>query len=126
MSDGAQPEPDFRSLLVCISRGDGGQCEATRIILVLCAERYTMYKEAFGKNFSMLLKERGWSKEQASAIFEVSTSMIYHYMAGSNLPEGAHFARIADILGVSMDFLVGRTTVRDVAKPPKPDNPDSQ
>ena len=88
--------------------------EVVRIISVLCSERCIMYKQAFGKNFSTLLKERGWSKTQASTIFEVSESMIYHYMAGSNLPEGQHLARMADILGVSIDFLVGRTTIREV------------
>ena len=84
-----------------------------------------MYKQAFGKNLTAIIQEKGWSKEQAAVVFDVSPSMVYLYMAGTNLPEGVHLARIADILDVSIDWLLGRTAVRAVNRPRDPDDPRS-
>jgi transcriptional regulator with XRE-family HTH domain len=92
--------------------------EEIRRILIWCDARAIMYKQAFGKNLTTILEEKGWSKEHASAVFDVSIAMIYLYLSGTNLPEGVHLARIADILGVSIDWLLGRTTVREVNKVP--------
>ncbi len=117
-SDGTRLARDY-------STDDPGEwdMEAVRAIQKWAGRNLIMYKEAFGKNLTALMKERGWSKEQAATVFDVSPSMIYLYMSGTNLPEGVHLARIADILDVSIDWLLGRTDVRVVNRPRDPDDP---
>ena len=123
MANGAQRDVGPR--MVCYPRDDTDEPPEIIIRLTLewCGRKTAMYKQAFGKNLTAIIQEKGWSKEQAAAIFDVSPSMVYLYMAGTNLPEGVHLARIADILDVSIDWLLGRTAVRAVNRPRDPDDP---
>lgn len=107
-------------------RDDPDDWEGIRALQKWARRNGVMYKEAFGKNLTAMMKERNWSKDQAATVFEVSPSMIYLYMSGTNLPEGAHLARIADILDVSIDWLLGRTAVRAVNRPRDPNDPRFQ
>ena len=86
-----------------------------------CRERVAMYKERFGKRITTILSERGWDKERAAAVFEVSETMISKYLAGDNFPETEAFLRMADVFNVSADWLGGRSECREIAtnKTPK-------
>jgi transcriptional regulator with XRE-family HTH domain len=75
-----------------------------------------MYKQIFGKRLTLLMDDRGWTVERGGAVFGVSDTMIKRYRAGQNFPEGEEMFKMADILNVSLDWLGGRTDVREVCK----------
>jgi transcriptional regulator with XRE-family HTH domain len=49
-------------------------------------------------------------------MFDVSITMIRKYKAGINFPKSEPLLHMADVFDVSVDWLVGRRPVREVAK----------
>lgn len=87
-----------------------------------------MYKKHFGKRLKMLLHERGMTQKDLSVLLGVSSGMVSQYTAGRHFPEAKLLPVIADIFGVSVDWLGGRTTVRELLREepskPKKEGPD--
>lgn len=108
----------FGSQSFCARYGLPCPCpEAIARISTVCAEVYTMYKASFGRKFTMLMNERGWKPDRAAEVFGVSPTMIVKYQNGENFPEGEALGRMADILDVSIDWMMGRSKSRKVQDP---------
>lgn len=80
--------------------------------------------------FSQRLREvrtmRGITQEQLAEMADISRVMVGRYETTDQLPALDTLIRIADALGVSTDYLLGRTDAIDAAftgeyvEPPKP------
>lgn len=66
-------------------------------------------------NFSVILKElrekHGYSQKQLADILHVSKNSVSHYELGQCMPSIDVIISIADVFDVSMDYLLGRSTV---------------
>ena len=62
-----------------------------------------------GDRFRKLRLERNYTHEQLAALLDVKIRQIARYEAGQNDPGAAVLARMADVLGVTADYLLGRT-----------------
>ncbi|MDO4330314.1 MAG: helix-turn-helix transcriptional regulator [Lachnospiraceae bacterium] len=65
-----------------------------------------------GNNIKMLRQERGWTQAELGKRLEVKDSAISKYENGSLQLSGDLLMRLADIFGVSTDFILGRTVLR--------------
>lgn len=69
-----------------------------------------MEKEQFLKNFGMRIKEarikKGWSQEQLANKLGTSKSVISGYETGRNDPAQSMVIKLADSLGVSINWLM--------------------
>jgi transcriptional regulator with XRE-family HTH domain len=52
---------------------------------------------------------RGWNQEDLAKALEVSKGSVGNWESGANIPTPAGLKRLADTLGVSIDFLLGTT-----------------
>jgi transcriptional regulator with XRE-family HTH domain len=62
-----------------------------------------------------LREKHGWSQRELGRRCDISDSMINKYELGITEPSAKYLAIIADQLGVSVDYLLGRTNVESVA-----------
>lgn len=66
-------------------------------------------------NFSVILKElrekHGHSQKQLADILHVSKNSVSHYELGQCMPSIDVIISIADVFDVSMDYLLGRSSV---------------
>ena len=76
-----------------------------------------MARANFGERLDILLKERGWKQDYFAGVIKVDPSMVSLYVSGKSKPQADFMLDIADIFNVSLDWLMGRTDVREVAKP---------
>ena len=61
---------------------------------------------------AMLRKERGYTQEQLSDFLNLTRSAISNYELGLNEPSLDTMVAIANLYGVSLDWLMGRTNLR--------------
>ena len=61
---------------------------------------------------AMLRKEHGYTQEQLSDFLNLTRSAISNYELGLNEPSLDTMVAIADLYGVSLDWLMGRTNLR--------------
>ncbi|MDR3208145.1 MAG: helix-turn-helix transcriptional regulator [Oscillospiraceae bacterium] len=71
--------------------------------------------ENFCRTLSLLRHEKGISQRAASASLGVSQALLSHYEKGAREPGLAFVTRACDYYGVSADYLLGRTLMRDGA-----------
>ena len=57
-----------------------------------------------------LRKDRGYTQQNLAEILNTSRSSISNYEKGTNYPDLNGLVKIADLLNVSTDYLLGRTT----------------
>lgn len=50
---------------------------------------------------------RGYTQEELADLLEVSTQQVYRWESGKNDPTGDYLARMAKLLGITTDFLLG-------------------
>lgn len=62
--------------------------------------------EDFGKKLSFLLKDKGLSQRELAKSIGVTETTISRYASGGRVPRGSEIKKIADVLGVSIDFLL--------------------
>lgn len=67
----------------------------------------------FSRSLALLRKERGLSQRSAASGLGVSQALLSHYETGAREPGLPFISRACDFYGVSADFLLGRTMVRD-------------
>lgn len=60
--------------------------------------------------------EKGEKQEQVAAAIGLTVRQYQRYEAGEQNPNLENFCALADHFGVSLDYLAGRTEVREVAK----------
>lgn len=63
----------------------------------------------FPERLSGLRAQSGLSQEKFAALLNLSKSALANYEAGTREPNYATLIKIADILGVTLDHLLGRT-----------------
>ena len=63
-----------------------------------------------------LRRERGETQVQTAKAVGVTDRQYQRFEAGVNLPGFGNLCALADHFGVSLDYLAGRTDVRQVAK----------
>ena len=60
----------------------------------------------FGKRIAALRKERGWSQKDLGEILDMGPVTLHRYENDQIIPSVMVAARIAEALGVTIDFLV--------------------
>ncbi len=67
----------------------------------------------FSRSLTLLRKEKGVSQRSASRDLGISQALLSHYENGVREPGLKFVIRACDFYGVSADFLLGRTLIRD-------------
>jgi hypothetical protein len=87
--------------------------------------RHVMRRKHFSKRLKILLDERHWTHERFAELIGLSVSMISHYKTARSIPPTEQLEDIADLFHVSIDWLLGRTDIREIAKSvPPPEQAD--
>jgi len=68
---------------------------------------------AFAKRLAMLREEKSMSRRDLAKALNISYSSISKYETNARFPDQETLKAIADIFQVSIDYLVGRTDVRN-------------
>ncbi|QHW30869.1 helix-turn-helix domain-containing protein [Paenibacillus rhizovicinus] len=58
-----------------------------------------------------LREDRGWTQEQTAGLLGISRAALSHYEKNRREPDSETLSKFADLFNVSVDYLVGRTTV---------------
>ena len=69
----------------------------------------------FSRTLALLRKEKKISQRTAAGDLEVSQALLSHYENGLREPGLGFVVRAAEYYGVSCDYLLGRSMVRDIA-----------
>lgn len=67
-------------------------------------------KSSFPERLKMLREKAGWTQEELAEKIKVSDVTINRYEKGTRRPDMDILELFADIFGVSVDYLLGRTT----------------
>lgn len=67
------------------------------------------------KNLKQLRIQRGFTQKQMAELLNITTNGYQHYELGTRQPPVDMLCKIADILGVSVDYLLGREKENSVA-----------
>ena len=70
-------------------------------------------EQVFGKRLKELRKEHGGTIEQFADMVGISKSTLGYYENDKRMPDIEILARIANVLNVSADYLIGRTNTTD-------------
>jgi transcriptional regulator with XRE-family HTH domain len=65
---------------------------------------------AIGSRILALREERRWSQRMLGARLGIETARLSRYENGEQIPPHLTLVRIADVFGVSLDILMGRST----------------
>lgn len=68
----------------------------------------------FNERLRALRKENGWTQQQIAEKLSIAYRNYQRLEADGNTPNFANLVQIADLFGVSMDYLAGRTDNREV------------
>ena len=69
------------------------------------------------ERFEQLLKERGISTYRVAKDTKITTSLFSQWKSGKNQPKTSTLQKIADYFGVSIEWLLGNTEVRNIPDP---------
>ena len=73
-----------------------------------------MKGDIFSERFGELLRLRNYSQKELAQKTNLTESAVSRYLSGERTPRGAILLNIANALGTSMDYLLGKT---DEVKP---------
>jgi len=73
--------------------------------------------EEFSKRVRKLRQEKGLSQLELAKKSDLQASAISHFETGRRTPSMENLGRLADALGVSSDFLLGRATAPEASGP---------
>ena len=76
------------------------------IYLITC---YLVFMNIFGNQVKKIRRERGLRQKDLAEILKVAQSTIANYEQGIRFPDEGMLRRLADIFGVSVDYLLGRS-----------------
>ena len=74
----------------------------------------------FKDRFKNLREELQLNQTQLGLILNVSQKTISNYELGNRFPDEDMLNKIADLFNVSVDYLLGRTEIRNIYKITKP------
>jgi transcriptional regulator with XRE-family HTH domain len=63
-------------------------------------------RAAFGNRVKTLRQERGWSQKELAAKLGIRNTYLYKYEAGLHVPPMEKMVTLAELFGVTIDFLV--------------------
>lgn len=66
----------------------------------------------FGERVSELRKDRGLKQKDIANLLNVAVSTVSNYETDSHEPDLENLCKLADLLGVSTDYLLGRTDIK--------------
>ena len=69
--------------------------------------------ESFGSRIRVLRQERGMTQQDMADTFSIRVRTYQSYEYGTSRPDVAGLVEIADYFDVSLDYLVGRSDVRE-------------
>lgn len=72
---------------------------------------------SFAENLSRLRKERGVNQRKAASELGISQALLSHYENGIREPGLDFVSRACEYYGVSADFMLGRTSLRETLLP---------
>ncbi len=78
-----------------------------------------MKGDIFSERFGELLRLRNYSQKEIAQKTNLTESAVSRYLSGERTPRGAILLNIANALGTSMEYLLGKT---DEVKPAGADN----
>lgn len=70
----------------------------------------------FSKNLKSLRKEKKISQEQLGRVLHISQRSVSRYESGEVFPSEIILNSIADFFDVSVDYLLGRTNIKNIYK----------
>ncbi|MBW5448397.1 helix-turn-helix domain-containing protein [Cohnella sp. CFH 77786] len=62
-----------------------------------------------GSRIASLRDQRGWTQEELASSLGISRAALSHYEKNRREPDTETLSKVADLFGVSIDYLVGRT-----------------
>lgn len=65
------------------------------------------------KNLRLLREERGFSQQRLAEMLDISQQSVFKYEKTSNEPDISTLIKIADIFGVTVDYLIGNSEIRE-------------
>ena len=68
----------------------------------------------FNERLRGLRKEKGWTQQETAEKLSIAYRNYQRLEADGNTPNFANLVQIADLFGVSMDYLAGRTHRREM------------
>lgn len=71
----------------------------------------------FANRFKILRKEKGYTQQQIADLCFLDKSTVCRWEKGDNYPNQQTQSKLADLLGVSIDYLMGRTDMRMISFP---------
>lgn len=74
------------------------------------------------KNLRLLREEKGYSQQKLAEMINVSQQAIFKYEKTDNEPDISTLICLAKIFGVSVDYLIGNTDIREPLNMQLPDN----
>ena len=72
-------------------------------------------------NMRDIMKQKGYTQQWLSEQTDIPDATISRYLSGVHNPKIEYVARMADALGVSVDYLLGRSTSAVPNQPPAPE-----
>ena len=78
------------------------------------------------KNLRVLREEKGYSQQTLAELIYVSQQAIFKYEKTDNAPDVSTLICLAKIFGVSVDYLIGNTDIREPLNMQLPDNLSEQ
>lgn len=64
-----------------------------------------------GNRIAELREQKGWTQEELSTLIGISRGALSHYEQSRRKPDFETLTKLADILQVSIDYLIGRKTL---------------
>jgi transcriptional regulator with XRE-family HTH domain len=65
----------------------------------------------FGKRLRQLRKEKGLTQAELAKLLSIGESTVSFYESGKRQPDYETLIRLAEVFNVSVDYLLGRTTL---------------
>lgn len=79
----------------------------------------------FGSIIKNLLEEKNMTQRELAEFVDVTEVTISRYISGKRQPKSYILAKISDIFGVSIEFLLGKTENRNIQQNTNKDLPDA-
>lgn len=115
------PDPTQKLVVTRFAVIAAGALAAGAMAVCRWGRRY-MIKKRFGKRLRSLIEIQGYSFSTLAAKLGVTESAVEKWCYGQNFPEYAVLDEMADLFGVTLDVLMGRSPL--VLGHPAPENKD--
>jgi transcriptional regulator with XRE-family HTH domain len=70
-------------------------------------------RKEFGVRLKVLRKQKNWAQKELAAKVEIRFQQLNKYESGLNIPPAEMLVKLADVLDVSVDFLLTGNPVED-------------